>query len=99
MGEKITAIMTLMAMISILCYGSVAAVWAILSAITPRVGKPNKDRLYNSFFWAMICWFVASFIVAITMQTLIGPLFFLLNVPGTILAAIGGACYSSSDDE
>lgn len=99
MSEKFMAVITLMWMISALGFGLVAAVWTILSAITPRVGKPTKERLYNSFRWAAICWFVTSSLVATTYPTVLGPLFFLLNIPATILAATAGACYSSSDDE
>ncbi len=93
MSDKMMTIALIMALMSGLGFGLVVVCWAILSKFTARIAKPTKDSLSNSLMWTTVSWVIMSTLVVATLPTLLGPLFFLLAVPASILAAIGGACY------
>ena len=85
-------------MFAALGYGVVAIFWTVISAITPRVGKPNKQRLSTSLVWAGISCFVMLALVVVFLPSHTAVWILLLTFPAAILASIGGACYDASND-
>ena len=93
------AICLIAVMFAALGYGVVAIFWTVISAITPRVGKPNKQRMYVSFVWAAISCLVMLALVLLFVPSHGAVVILLLIFPVAALAAIGGACYDASNDD
>mgnify|MGYP001217054398 CR=1 FL=1 len=98
MSNPVLTVLLLTSSFSILGYGIAVISWAVLSALTERVGKPTADRLSSAFLWAALSCVVITFLFFLTAPSPLAVFFMLLASPAAMFAAIGGACYKSSSN-